>query len=405
VILLYFTYWIFATLASLTLHLLSLLGHKCSKTNVAMRALPPKTASPRAWFHCASFGEYEQAVPVIQAYISLHPDIPILLTLFSPSAHTPLSKNPPSWLRPNDFITGLPLDTPFHVRSFLKALKHNIVFFASAKYEVWPELIRQLTSYNIPTYVFAAHVPPSATLVKRNINGWFLRKVWSQLSHIFTQDQASSSLLSEFKINSSPLGDPRADRVLQLAANISVPSELRDWKASASLIVAGSTYHVEELALTTLPWSEKLKLLIAPHEVDAPHISEILTLFNATSPTPIASTLTSGDLRTPVIVVDSIGLLTSLYPLADLAVVGGGFGNGIHNVLEPAAHNIRIVTGPNLGRFREASALKEDGVLSVVEKSTDMASVVWEELSRDKPYGKWLTSQSGAAEKIASLLP
>ena len=411
-IFLYSIYWIFATLASLTLHLLSLLGHKRSKTFLAMRsglpALQPKTSQTThnwAWFHCASLGEYEQAVPVIESYIAHHPNTPILLSLFSPSAHTPLSKNPPSWLRPSDVITGLPLDTHRSVEAFLKALSHNIKFFASAKYEVWPELIRQLTAREIPTFVFAAHVPPSAPLIRKTVSGWFLRKVWHKLSHIYTQDSASSDLLSKFKISSQVCGDPRADRVLQLAKSTTPPAALSTWKSSAKLIVAGSSYHAEELALSTLPWSNELKLLIAPHHVDAPHIAEILNLFNATSPTPVASTLTSGNPATPVIVVDSIGLLTSLYPLADLAVVGGGFGKGIHNILEPAAHNIRIVTGSNLGRFREASALKADGVLSVAEKSTDLASVVWEELARDKPSGKWLASQSGSAEKIACLLP
>jgi 3-deoxy-D-manno-octulosonic-acid transferase len=232
-----------------------------------------------------------------------------------------------------------------------------------------------------------------------------LRKVWSKLTSIFTQDSTSSALLKTCEIASTPLGDPRADRVLQLAAAISPPASLLKWKADAKVIVAGSTYHAEELPLSTLSWSNDTKLILAPHEVDTPHINKILSLFNATSHKTIASTLSAGNLSTPVLIVDSIGLLTSLYPLADLAVVGGGYGKGIHNILEPAAHNISIITGPNTGRFREASELIADGALVVAEKPMDLASAVWRELPNPQPSGKWLASQSGSSEKIASHLP
>ena len=100
-----------------------------------------------------------------------------------------------------------------------------------------------------------------------------------------------------------------------------------------------------------------------------------------------------------------MGQLTSIYPLADLALVGGGFGDGIHNILEPAANGINVVTGPNVERFREASILLSEGVLTVVPEANRFASVVWDSISKPKTQSTWLNSQKGSAIKIASTLP
>ena len=136
-----------------------------------------------------------------------------------------------------------------------------------------------------------------------------------------------------------------------------------EWKGDAHLVVAGSTWGPEEVSLTTLPWSDSKKLIVAPHDVSEQNIKRVLNLFNAISRT--ASLLSDGKFDTPVIIVDSMGQLTSIYTLADLAVVGGGFGKGIHNILEPAANGVTVGTGPNISRFREVDNLLTDGVLSV----------------------------------------
>jgi len=320
-----------------------------------LTALSKKTASndqPWAWFHCASLGEYEQTAPVIDAYLSLHPATPILLTLFSPSAHTPLTNtSPPSWLRPTDHICALPLDTPLSVRRFLTSASYNFKFFAAAKYEVWPELLLQLSTPPIPSYVFAAHILPGAAQLRPTPSGRFLFTAWSRLTGILTQSQSSTSLLASHGLSSTPTGDPRADRVLQLSTSSITPPSLLTWKGNSRLVVAGSTWPPEEHALANLSWSPDLKLIIAPHEVNPSNISRLLALFGER-----ASLYSSGNLNSSILIIDSIGLLTSIYSLADLALVGGGFGAGIHNVLEPAAHSVPVITGPNKGRFREADA-------------------------------------------------
>jgi len=355
--------------------------------------------NPFAWFHCASLGEFEQATPVIKKYIALHSSTPILLTFFSPSGYEPVVTNQPKWLRPMDEVCALPFDTPSRVRSFLKSIDYKVKFFAMCKYDVWPNLISELSNSNIPTYVFAAHITEGSQVLKSS----FMRWNWAKLTCVLTQSQESTNLLSEKGINAKTIGDPRVDRVIELANSASPPKGLMDWKGDAQLVVAGSTWGPEEVSLTTLPWSDSKKLIVAPHDVSEQNIKRVLYLFNATS--RIASLMSEGKFDTPVIIVDSIGKLTSIYILADLAVVGGGFGKGIHNILEPAANGLPVVTGPNIFRFREACDLLADGVLSVASEQNKLAGIVWDKISQVKPKSNWLNTQKGASIKIASTLP
>ena len=435
---LHYIYLSIISIYSMMLRVLALFGHARASVFLEMRSpshlqelsqrthkLVPGTHK-WSWFHCASLGEYEQAAPVIEAYISMHPESRILLTLYSPSGHTPLTTtSPPSWLRKNDFITGLPMDTPSQVRQFLQAAQYRILFFASAKYEVWPELIRQLTHASPPvtTCVFAAHILPDAPLLRKTLSGLFLRNTWSNLSTILTQDDSSSLLLAQVCIDSKPLGDPRADRVSRLALSKEVPEILQAWKGSSRVIVAGSSWPPEEKALSDLTWDSSTKLILAPHHIDDEHVTSILNLFNSPSSNPPrallysewVSSMNGHDPTSPsILVVDSIGLLSSLYSLADLAIIGGGFGAGIHNLLEPAAHGVPMISGPNIGRFREALALQRTHSLVICPNETHLSQTITSsldpsnklKLSQTGQLAKdWVASQSGCAEKIAQFLP
>ena len=420
------------------LRVLALFGHARASAFIAMRSpghlheLSQRTHNlisgndKWSWFHCASLGEYEQAVPVIEAYISMHPESQILLTLYSPSGYTPLTTtSPPSWLRKKDYITALPMDTPSQVRQFLQAAQYRIAFFASAKYEVWPELIRQLTHAlpPVPTCVFAAHVLPDAPLLRKTLSGLFLRNTWSKISTILTQDDASSLLLAQVSIKSQPLGDPRADRVSRLALSKDVPETLKAWKGSSRVIVAGSSWPSEEKVLSNLEWDETTKLILAPHNIDDGHVTSILNLFNSpSSHSPRAllysewvTSINGHDATSPsILIIDSIGLLSSLYSLADLAIIGGGFGAGIHNLLEPAAHGVPMISGPNINRFREAVALQRTHSLVICPNEPHLAQTITSsldpsnklKLSQTGQLAKdWVASQSGCAEKIAQFLP
>jgi len=366
------------------------------------------STTPRAWFHCASLGEYEQAVTVIESYILRQPETPILLTFFSPSGYSPLVHNPPKWMREGDLITALPLDTPSRIKHFLRTTAVHVKFFATCKYEVWPELMKQLEDANIPSFVFATYFTADAFPLRTNPISKFLLSAWHRFDRILTQDESSSGLLKLRGIDSVIVGDPRADRVLQIALESTPPSDLKNWKGDSKLVLAGSSWAEEEGALASLTWDDQIKLLIAPHEVNEANIQRILALF------PNSSRYSSGDLHTSVVIIDSVGLLSSLYALADLAVIGGGFGLGLHNILEPSAFGIPSLSGPNTSRFREALSLQDVSALYISSTPSDLTQQVKRLLSSEnsqelKSSGKaaksWVLSQKGAAEKITSYLP
>ena len=366
------------------------------------------STTPRAWFHCASLGEYEQAVTVIESYISRSPETPILLTFFSPSGYFPIVNNPPKWMREGDLITALPLDTPRRIKHFLRTTAVQVKFFATCKYEVWPELMKQLEAANIPSFVFATFFTADAFPLRTNPISKFLLSSWRRFDRIFTQDESSSRLLKLHGIDSVIAGDPRADRVLQIAMESAPPSDLKNWKGDSQVVLAGSSWSEEEGALASLIWDDQIKLLIAPHEVNEANIQRILTIF------PNSARYSSGDLYASVVVIDSIGLLSSLYSLADLAVIGGGFGSGLHNVLEPSAFGIPSLSGPKINRFREALSLQAVSALYISSTPFDLSNQVERLLSSEnsqelKSSGmaakSWVLSLKGAAEKITLYLP
>ena len=397
-------------MAVAVLRLVAILGHSRARSFLAMRSSAHNTTSttPRAWFHCASLGEYEQAVTVIESYISRQPETPILLTFFSPSGYFPLVNNPPKWMRESDLITALPLDTPRRVRDFLNTTGVHVKFFATCKYEVWPELMKQLDAAIIPSFVFATYFTSDAYPLRTNPISKFLFSAWRRFDRIFTQDESSSRLLKLRGIDSVIAGDPRADRVLQIATESTPPSDLKNWKGDSKVVLAGSSWPEEEGALASLTWDAQIKLLIAPHEVNESNIQRILALF------PYSSRYSSGDLHASVVVIDSVGLLSSLYSLADLAVIGGGFGSGLHNVLEPSAFGIPSLSGPKINRFREAISLQAISALYISSTPSDLSQQVKRLLSSENSQERkssglaaksWVLSQKGAAEKITSYLP
>lgn len=403
-------YNIFVSVAVAVLRLVAILGHSSARSFLAMRSSAQNNPSttPRAWFHCASLGEYEQAVTVIESYISRSPETPVLLTFFSPSGYFPLVKHPPKWMREGDLITALPLDTPRRVRDFLSATAAHVKFFATCKYEVWPELMKQLDAAEIPSFVFATYFTADAYPLRTNQISKFLLSAWRRFDKVFTQDGSSSRLLKVHGIDSIISGDPRADRVLQIATESSPPSDLKTWKGDSKLVLAGSSWAEEEGALATLTWDTQIKLLIAPHEVHEANIQRILSLF------PNSSRYSSGDLHASVVIIDSVGLLSSLFALADLAVIGGGFGSGLHNVLEPSAFGIPSISGPKINRFREALSLQDVSALYISRTPSDLSHQLTRLLSSEnsqelKSSGvaakSWVLSQKGAAEKITSYLP
>jgi len=312
-----------------------------------------------AWFHCASLGEFEQGRPLIEAFREARPDYRIFLTFFSPSGYE-VRKNYPG----ADYVFYLPADTPRNSARFLKILSPEIVFFI--KYEYWYNYLAVLKKQGIPVYMVSAIFRPSQPFF-RWYGSWF-RKQLNHLSWFFVQDENSERLLHSIGIEKvSVSGDTRFDRVSAIAGQEKKMTEIDDFCGDSQVIIAGSTWPEDEKIL--FPFIQdnkaKYKFIIASHEADKQRIDRLLEQLGEGS---IRYTgITQSELQEArVLVIDTIGLLAFLYKYAFISYIGGGFGVGIHNILEPAAFGVPVIFGPNYQRFREARELiQEGGAISI----------------------------------------
>jgi len=300
------------------------------------------------WFHCASLGEFEQGRPVIEEIKSRFPDYKILLTFFSPSGYE-IRKN----YNLADVVCYLPSDTRKNAKEFLEITRPEKVFFV--KYEFWYNYFLQLKKADIPFFIISAIFRENQLFFKKNPVGKWYRNLLFLVSHFFVQDEKSGQLLAEAGLgNYTIAGDTRFDRVSKIAAQakpLPVVEKFRDGKLC---VVVGSSWKPdEELIIPYINQSEGIKFIIAPHEVSAANVNRILQQLE--KPAVKYSAATEKDIETKqVLIIDSIGLLSSLYMYGDLAYIGGGFGVGIHNILEAATFGQPVVFGPNYAKFREA---------------------------------------------------
>ena len=353
-----------------------------------------------AWFHCASLGEFEQGRPVIEAFREAMPDHRIFLTFFSPSGYE-IRKNYPG----ADHVFYLPADSPGMAAKFVKVLSPDIVFFI--KYEYWYNYLAVLKQRGIPTYMVSAIFRSSQPFF-RWYGSWF-RKQLNNLSWFFVQDEYSESLLRKIDIQQvSVSGDTRFDRVNAIAGQKKPVEGMDEFCKDFLVMLAGSTWPEDEKILLPfiLETKTKFKFIIAPHEVHKERIDGLM------------SQVGSGGLRfsqasdknvreARVLVIDSIGLLASLYRYAFVSFVGGGFGVGIHNILEPAAFGVPVIFGPNYERFREARELIREGGATSIKNEEDfrkvfgrMADVPGERDRASRICSAYVTSHKGATAHI-----
>lgn len=374
--------------------------HRRAAARVAIRhegqaALFAYHGEPLMWFHVSSLGELEQAIPVMQEFRRQQPDVPWLLTVYSPSAWHPLQvTQPPSW-RKGDVMAVLPDDHPTIWKKWFSGLP--IRALALAKYDLWPNMLMACRAQGIPIHAYA--VAPRGGRLK-------LASLWGLCSTISVQDAKAARLFQSEKLK--PLvtvdGDPRIERVLN--REVTTDEMLTQWSQSAtSLVVAGSTWPAEERRLLSFEWTGHRKLLLVPHDLSHAHLQQVDKQWEdvAIRHSNWQSLEPSEQARWHAVIIDSTGLLFSLYRLADVAVIGGGFGSGLHNVLEPASAGIPIVTGPKLFAFREAEALKDLG--SLRNDDFEQALMHWlDEPESAQEFGrkarKWLESQHGASSRV-----
>lgn len=360
------------------------------------------------WFHAASVGEFEQARPIIERLRTEHPDWPILLTFFSPSGYE-LRKN----YDKVDMVTYLPFATRRRARKFVEALNPRMAIFV--KYEFWPAYLRLLAKKEIKTYLVSAIFRPSQAFFRPL--GKPYRRLLTCFTHIFVQDEASATLLAKYNIcNVSVTGDTRFDRVEAISQQAKEIRNIALYMGASNIrtihreplrtIVAGSTWPKdEELLARYVRTHEDVRLILVPHEIDEQHMHRIFCIFDGriiryTQANP----MNMSHVRT--MVVDTIGLLSSIYRYADIAYVGGGFGVGIHNTIEAAVYGLPVVFGPNYQNFREAHGLINCGAGTSVSDYKTLEAALDDAFAARQPKGKqareYVQSELGATERIYS---
>ncbi len=315
------------------------------------------------WVHCASLGEFEQGLPVIEKIKAGYPQYKTLVTFFSPSGYE-IKKNSDE----ADFLTYLPLDTQRNAERFLNSAKPRLAIFI--KYEIWPNYLRALQKKDIPTLLVSGIFRTNQIFFKKY--GGFMRNALKTFSHIFVQDERSEWLLYSILIQKVTVnGDTRLDRVSEILERDNSLAFMSQFKQDHTCFVAGSTWPEDEAVLTTYinASTEPLKYVLAPHVIKPEKIERLKKSLQKR--TLLFSEISN---RNPeefdVLILDTIGVLTKVYSYADLAYVGGGFVTGLHNTLEPAVFGIPVIIGPNYKRFKEVEDLVGlKGVFSIKDAS------------------------------------
>ena len=381
--------WIF----SIAVHIASLFNPKAKQWLKGRKAIFQKLAEATkedqdiVWFHCASLGEFEQGKPIIEGYKIKHPTHKILLTFFSPSGYE-IRKN----YDEVDWVFYLPADTKKNAKKFINIVNPIKVIFV--KYEFWFNYMAELNKKNIPFYSVSSIFRKAQSFFKYD---WFAKQL-NNVSHFFVQDQNSKELLKKIGFsNCTVAGDTRFDSVIANTQNaISIPL-IEEFSKNKTTIICGSTWLKDEILLAKyIKENPNYKYIIAPHEMH--HISELKKQTNALLFSKANNTNIS---NSTVLIIDSIGILSNIYKYGDLAYIGGGFGSGIHNILEAVAYGLPVVFGPNYQKFNEATELiNKKGAISI-SNYTELTSAIHDLSTFDKNIAiNYIQENSGATTKI-----
>ena len=311
------------------------------------------------WIHAASLGEFEQGRPLIEKLKIKYPEKKVLLTFFSPSGYE-IRKN----YDKADYIFYLPADTPKNSKKFIDIVKPETVYFI--KYEFWQNYLYNLHKLSIPTFLVSGIFRKDQIFFKSS--GKSYRKVLNYFTHFFVQNQTSLDLLKTVNITNATIsGDTRFDRVIDIANSSIELKKVEEFCDNNNVIIAGSSWQPDEELLSKYINSTSLnvKLIIAPHEIKEHNINRITKLLNK-KVLLYSNIETSNPKDFDVLIINNIGLLSSLYKYGNIAYIGGGFGVGIHNILEAAVFGKPVVFGPKYKKFKEAvDLIKLKGAFSV----------------------------------------
>jgi len=357
------------------------------------------------WFHFASLGEFEQGRPVLESLKAKNNDQKIIVTFFSPSGYE---------IRKNYALADvfyLPLDTAYNAKKFVELVNPSQAIFT--KYEFWFHYFRELHEKQIPLYLISGIFRPTQSFFKWY--GSFYRNMLNYVSHFFVQNEESVSLLKSIGINEVSLsGDTRFDRVYENAQQPKKLELVEEFCKTSKVFIAGSTWLPDEKLLFQL--TEKYpdwKFIIAPHEIGQSHIQEVESLFpkaikfsvfsNQFPETPFQIS----NLKSQILIIDNIGMLSSLYQYANVAYIGGGFGVGIHNTLEAAAFGLPVIFGPKYDKFQEAKDLIAIGAAKSISNDDELINAFQDFKSNEKASAaakNYVEQKKGATEMIIEVI-
>ena len=358
------------------------------------------------WFHAASLGEFEQGRPLMEYLRKTHPEYKILLTFFSPSGYE-VRKN----YEGADIICYLPLDTIRNARRFLRAIKPVMAFFI--KYEFWYNYLHILQHRGVPTYSVSSIFRPDQIFFQWYGKGY--GRVLKCFTHFFVQNIESKNLLAKLDIHDvEVVGDTRFDRVLQIKeASKQLPIVEKFTENTSRVFIAGSSWLPdEEVFLKYFNLHKDWKLIVAPHVIGEDHLAQIFELLKGRRVVRYTEATEENVKDAEVLIIDCFGLLSSIYHYGTISYVGGGFGVGIHNVLEAAVWDIPVIFGPNNKRFQEAQGLIMAGggfEINDYQSFRDlMMRFETDEMflqTSKKHAGEFVKGRAGATEKIMGSLP
>ena len=367
----------------------------------AFRILREKVdpAAQYVWFHAASLGEFEQGRPLMERLRKEHPEYKILLTFFSPSGYE-VRKN----YEGADIICYLPLDTIINARRFLRAIRPVKAYFI--KYEFWYNYLHILKHRGVPVYSVSSIFRPDQVFFK-----WYGREyshVLKCFTHYFVQNELSKNLLAKIGITDvTVVGDTRFDRVLQIKEAAKQLPVVEAFKQDAKVFVAGSSWPPDEdIFIRYFNQHKEWKLIIAPHVIGEDHLQQIEKSLVGRKVVRYTEATQENVTDAEVLIINCFGLLSSIYHYGDVAYVGGGFGVGIHNLLEAAVWDVPVFFGPNNRKFQEAQGLKQSGGFEIgsyedfeaqMNRFASEPAYLQEEGRR---AGLFVKSQAGAMEKI-----
>ena len=351
------------------------------------------------WFHAASLGEFEQGRPLIERIRKEYPQYKILQTFFSPSGYE-VRKNYDG----ADIVCYLPIDTPANAKKFIDLVNPCMVFFV--KYEFWHNYLNTLSKKGVPVYSVSSIFRPGQIFFR-----WYgksYQQVLKTFAHLFVQNEESKLLLAEIGVkNTTVVGDTRFDRVLDICAAAKQLPLVQKFKGDSLSFVAGSSWGPDEdIFIKYFNAHPEMKLIIAPHVVNDSHLKEIESKLQRSCIRYTKATEENVE-QADCLIIDCYGLLSSIYRYGEISYIGGGFGVGIHNVLEAAVYGIPVIFGPNNKKFREAQHLLANKGGFEINGYEDFEQLMNKFLT-DEAYlkqsgqaaGDYVKGNAGAMEKI-----